>query len=312
MEVKSTFANRIRASEDELRDNRALLNGRDYSNQRRLVTYCLMSGESHKAMVEKLSAASSSAKPAVRNHRDASHSTAGTNCADEPYPGCGPGALGASLFEDHSTSFRGPYSAQEWSLSHLSATSETREPVASPFSTSCIAKDPWTRAGWDVSFVLHLFDNLVNWDYLPFCLLCKEAFLSDYVNGRNRYCSSALVNAILALACRYLGDNGGGPKPSFDPNSSASESFYTEAESLLLNLRSLHNGLDHIPDIQALGLLALYQVGCGHEAKAQELGEDCLASITDLCLNNPVDGTEEQHYLVVRATTFCGATTLVR
>ena len=51
--------------------------------------------------------------------------------------------------------------------------------------------DTWTDTGWTRAHIRHLFDVLFTWDYLPFCLLCKDLFLQDYNNGSNKYCSSA-------------------------------------------------------------------------------------------------------------------------
>lgn len=127
----------------------------------------------------------------------------------------------------------------------------------------------------------HLLDALLTWDYLPFCLLCKDSFLRDYHGGSARYCSSAPVNALLALATRVLNENDGSALSS------------------------------SLSDIQAFGILSLYQISCGRAPEAQELAEAFASSITDLCSREPLAGTRDE-YARARATTYCGAISLIR
>ncbi len=44
-----------------------------------------------------------------------------------------------------------------------------------------------------------------------------------------------------------------------------------------------------LPDIQALGMLALFQVSGACEAEAMGLAEEFAAAVTDLCLQEPHD-----------------------
>ncbi|KJZ69107.1 hypothetical protein HIM_11497 [Hirsutella minnesotensis 3608] len=178
--------------------------------------------------------------------------------------------------------------------------------------------DKWTRTGWTVGFVQQLLNSLILWDYLPFCLLCKDPFLQDYTAGRDRYCSSALVNALLALATRIIskdqyelqqqdGGYGSNEISPFAQRWSGGDSFFEEAEALLNE-----EPLTSLPNIQALGILALYHVSCGREANAKALAEDFAAAMTDLCLREPLVGKQEERYACVRATAYCGAVSLLR
>ncbi|KAH7117240.1 hypothetical protein B0J13DRAFT_652865, partial [Dactylonectria estremocensis] len=92
--------------------------------------------------------------------------------------------------------------------------------------------DMWTRTGWTRVYIRHLFDSVLTWEYLPFSLLCKDQFLQDYQNGSSRFCSSALVHAILALASQLINENDDGF--SFLPSGwFGSKLFLNEAETLL-------------------------------------------------------------------------------
>ncbi|KJZ68799.1 hypothetical protein HIM_11803 [Hirsutella minnesotensis 3608] len=169
--------------------------------------------------------------------------------------------------------------------------------------------DRWMRAGWTVASVRQLFDALMTWDYryLPFCLICKDPFLRDYYSGSDRYCSSALVNALIALAIRVVNENTPETQ-SPGPGWSRSTDFFDEAAAILHS-----TGLsDDLADIQALGILSLYQFTCGREAEAQELAESFAAQIGELCPQEPSLGAEAEEYSIVRATSYCGAAYLIR
>lgn len=168
--------------------------------------------------------------------------------------------------------------------------------------------DRWTRAGCTVASVRQLLDALLTCDYLPFCLLCRDPFLRDYHGGLTRYCSSALVNALLALATRVVResiDEAQGPNPV---PGCTSKSFFVEAEALICGAGPSAS----LPDIQAIGVLALYQITCGLEAEALALAESFAARIAHLCLHGPPVGAEDDEYAKVRATSFCGGVSLIR
>lgn len=191
--------------------------------------------------------------------------------------------------------------------------------------------DSWTRTGWTADLVLEHIELLITWDYLPFCLLCKDIFLQDLDKGTGRYCSSALVYALLALAKRIMNEqqqqqqrrrrssslaaNIGVVSPS-SPSSTApakdwtdSQAFWNEAEALI---RGSGQHSNRLPDIQALGIMALYQVSSGRQAEARELADEFAAAATDLCLRAPAAEEQQEQCARVRATTYCGAISLVR
>lgn len=112
---------------------------------------------------------------------------------------------------------------------------------------------------------------------------------------------------MLALATRLINENN--DDATVLPSGwLGSKLFSDEAERILQD-----SGRSNIlPDIHALGILSLYHIRCGREAKAQELAEAFAASITELCQHEAPVHKEEEQYIRVRVTTYCGAISLIR
>jgi hypothetical protein len=133
--------------------------------------------------------------------------------------------------------------------------------------------------------------------------------LHDFHSGSTRFCSSTLVHAILALATRLVNekqDDTGVPSSGW----LRSKIFFDEAKSEVHNGGSLS---DRLPDIQALGILSLYEFRCGQETQAQTLAQEFLTSITEHCQRKSTMGEEgDVQYARVRTSTYCGAVLLSR
>lgn len=170
--------------------------------------------------------------------------------------------------------------------------------------------DWWTQTGWTQAHIHHLFDALYTWDYLPFSLICYDLFLQDFHNGSTRFCSRALVYAILALATRIVNEN--------NDSSEVLPSGWRGSGALfkVAQAQVKHGGpLQNLPDIQALGILSLYEIRNGQEAKAQELAEAFLDNITKFYERQPPSGEDVdqgEKCARVKATTYCGAVSLNR
>ena len=63
-----------------------------------------------------------------------------------------------------------------------------------------IPLENWTPVTTDKHLVAHLFSYYFSWLHLPFVFFDRELFLSDMLARRDSFCSSLLVNAILAFA----------------------------------------------------------------------------------------------------------------
>lgn len=167
--------------------------------------------------------------------------------------------------------------------------------------------DMWTQIGWTRAHIRHLFDVLITWDNVSFCILRKKEFLQDYETGSSRFCSRALVHAALAVATRLLNET----KEDAHVLPSGwlgSKYFLRKADTLLREQGSS----DSLPDIQSLGILALCHIRNGQEKEARRCAELCSSRIRSLCLRESSVDSLDADYLKVRATTYCGAISLLR
>ncbi|KAM3512302.1 hypothetical protein MY11210_004015 [Beauveria gryllotalpidicola] len=167
--------------------------------------------------------------------------------------------------------------------------------------------DPWTQVGWTRAHIRHLFDVLVTWDSINFCILSKKQFLQDYETGSLRFCSSALVHAVLAVSTRLM--NEARDDAHILPTGWLGSQYFLQKANAAL---SKQESIDSLPDIQSLGMLALYHIRSGQEKEARQLAESCSARIQSLCARESVLDTPEAEYAKVRAATYCGAISLLR
>ena len=75
--------------------------------------------------------------------------------------------------------------------------------MASEYSIPKYGRESWTTITSDATVVEHLLALYFCWEYPIFASLSKKHFMADFRYGILRYCSPLLVNAILALGCRY-------------------------------------------------------------------------------------------------------------
>ena len=159
----------------------------------------------------------------------------------------------------------------------------------------------WTNVTSDSELIDHFLFLYFCWEYPTFASLSKEHFLIDFRAGRRRYCSSLLVNAILALGCRFSDR----PETISWPGGTAGDQYFEECERLLLTDEE-----PTVPMVQALGLMALRESSCGREsaclhysrrsidlAREMRLEEDCATLFGD-----SISSMDRE----VRAATFWG------
>jgi hypothetical protein len=174
------------------------------------------------------------------------------------------------------------------------------------------AIDSWTNSGWPKAHVQALVDDILGWDGMLFCGVWRDLFLQDFEQDGTRFCSSSLVNALLALATRSR-ESGQTANQSLDsqphPVNTNSDGFFAEATALLPKRGGRPTSL---ADIQALGLLALYEASAGREDRAQGLADEFVASIIDLCLHERSLVSTGRSYQLARTSTYCGALSLLR
>ena len=187
--------------------------------------------------------------------------------------------------------------------------------TASPAQALDLRLGGWTQTGLTFARIQGLLESLFTWEYLPCCLLSNDLFLQDFSSGLNRYCSPALVYAVLSFAVRLLEE----AKPRFDYQPDAaradvqafagsSREFFLKSEQLL----AMNNLPPNLPDVQAQGILALVHVSHGHMDEARNLAECCVVAAADLCMRDTRLDKQPEQYSRVRAMTYCGAVTLCR
>ncbi len=131
--------------------------------------------------------------------------------------------------------------------------------------------------------------------------------MADFNRGRPRFCSSLLVNAILALGARFSDiplDARTEPRDA----RTAGQPFFDEAKRLL--------GGEEVPSlttIQALGLMSLRQASCGDDASSWHYARQSMRMAIDLELHcdRPFSGVRNeggipQAEYEVRTATFWG------
>ncbi|CAH0031031.1 unnamed protein product [Clonostachys rhizophaga] len=174
--------------------------------------------------------------------------------------------------------------------------------------SSCSQLDIWTSSGWTKPYTLSLITAVLEWDALPLCLVNKALLLRDFESGARQYCSSALVNALLAIAARLVEESQKRDSVQLDLSLCASETFVRESSA---HLHSEGPIVDTLPNIQAIGVLALYEASFGQEARAAKLADEYASAIADLCFSEPTPQPGSD-YNQVRADTYRGAISLRR
>lgn len=158
----------------------------------------------------------------------------------------------------------------------------------------------WTDVTSDIDLVQHLLALYFCWEYPTFASLSKEHFLKDFKDGRQRYCSSMLVNALLALGCRFSTKPNTRSNPD-DPHTSG-DHFFRES------LRQYHQEQDHrsLTTIQALGIMSIREASCGRDSESWYYAGQSIRIAMEMGLHLN-DGTGDEDEVAVQAATFWGA-----
>jgi hypothetical protein len=145
------------------------------------------------------------------------------------------------------------------------------------------------------------------WEYPTFASLSKEHFLTDFRAGRPRYCSSILVNAMLALGCRFSNL----PEALRDPQKpqTSVDHFFAEAKRLLAE-----DDHSSITTIQSLSLMSIREASYGRDAESYYYAGQAIRLAVEFGMHIEVteqgrisrDAMEHE----VRGATFWGAFSL--
>jgi hypothetical protein len=167
--------------------------------------------------------------------------------------------------------------------------------------------EAWTQVTSDGDLVEHLMALYFCWEYPTFASLSKEHFLEDFRAGRRRHCSSLLVNAMLAVGCRFSTQ----VEARVDPEDSdtAGDHFFAEALRLLEQEKNRHT----LTTIQALGLMSIREASCGRSTESVYYAGQSVMIAVEMGLHlesesGGGDNASVEH--AVKSATFWGAFSL--
>ncbi|KAF5721924.1 nitrogen assimilation transcription factor nirA [Fusarium mundagurra] len=161
----------------------------------------------------------------------------------------------------------------------------------------------WTNITNNINLILHLLALYFCWEYPIFAPLSKRHFLEDFRNGRHRYCSSLLVNALLALGCRFP-TNLVTRANSEDPQS-AGDHFFKESQRLFDQETDHHS----LTTVQALGIMSIREASCGRSSESRYYAGQSIRLAFEMGLHRTPDKGDKEE-LVVQLATFWGAFSL--
>jgi hypothetical protein len=161
----------------------------------------------------------------------------------------------------------------------------------------------WTDVTDDATLVQHTLGLYFSWEYPIFAPLSKEHFLRDFQSGRLTYCSPALVNALLAVGCRFSAHFKVGTSPN--AQQTLGDRFFKKAQLLL----SSHKVDYSLTTVQALGLMSIREANCGRGVEAVHYSSQSLMLALEMGLHHSRDEGYEAD-LEVKLATFWGAFSL--
>nr|CAD79658.1 related to nitrate assimilation regulatory protein nirA [Neurospora crassa] len=159
----------------------------------------------------------------------------------------------------------------------------------------------WTTITSDDGLVQHLLALYFCWEYPTFASLSKEHFLKDFMDGRPRFCSSLLVNALLALGCRFSSQPSTRANPN-DPYSSG-DHFFKECQRLFYQEENHHT----LTTIQALGIMSIREASCGRDSESWYYAGQSIRLAIEMGLHRVQDDGKDCDESAVQAATFWGA-----
>jgi hypothetical protein len=162
----------------------------------------------------------------------------------------------------------------------------------------------WTTVTPDERLVQRLFARFFTSSLPYLSLVSQRHFMHDFREGNRRYCSEALVNAVLGMTCKAAMATS-----QLISRVSFGDAFMGEAKTLMAR-ESNHVGL---PYIQALGILALAEMARGNEEEASELAHESVrACIRFFLRTQQPSPSQDADFRTVRALAYCGGFTLIR
>jgi hypothetical protein len=201
--------------------------------------------------------------------------------------------------------------------SHLIYVGDAADVADEPESdTSPSGEDPttsWTEVTKDTQLIVHLMNMYFNWHYPYFATLSKSSFYRDFLKGKPKgqprstvYCSSLLVNAMLALGCHFTSVAGAFAVPG--DSRTKGDHFFAEAKRLIVE--NDEYAKPKLTTVQALALMSVREAGCGREANGWVYSGMSFRMAQDIGLNLNLGGMHkdslDEQEIDARRITFWG------
>ncbi|KAF2217273.1 hypothetical protein CERZMDRAFT_64542 [Cercospora zeae-maydis SCOH1-5] len=212
-------------------------------------------------------------------------------------PALGSGKEPASMFESHLYGKMGDLRLDEGSVRYIGGTSNLihlgpEEALNDGTDEYLQQENPvtsWTSVTNDPELVLHLVNMYFTWHYTFFTTLSKQLFFRDFMLGqpppyarrKTHYCTSLLVNAILALGCHFTSHAGARDNP--EDSATAGDHFFREAKRLIME--NDEHEKPHLTTVQALALMSVREAGCGREGRGWVYSGMSFRMACDMGLN---------------------------
>jgi hypothetical protein len=169
--------------------------------------------------------------------------------------------------------------------------------------------ESWTTVTSDGDLVEHLLALYFCWEYPIFATVSKEHFMEDFRKGYRRYCSSLLVNALLAVACRF--SDRPSTRRDAEDGTTAGDAFFEEAWRIYRSENDHHK----LTTVQALGMMSIREASCGRMSESGFLSAQSIRVAIEMGLHirddiNEDDEDEDETEKAVRKATFWGAYSL--
>ncbi|KAL2195622.1 hypothetical protein P885DRAFT_40006 [Corynascus similis CBS 632.67] len=162
----------------------------------------------------------------------------------------------------------------------------------------------WTKVTSDTCLVQRLLARFFRISLPYLSIVSQRHFMQDFREGNPRYCSEALVNAVLGMAC-----NTTAPASQLVSRVSFGDAFIAEAKRLL----SEEKEFTSLPCIQTLGVLAVTELSRGNEEAACDLARQfSRAGIRFLLRTKQQPHDHDDDFQTVRALAYCSGLSLVR
>jgi hypothetical protein len=170
-------------------------------------------------------------------------------------------------------------------------------------ATTDLMDQNWTSitAHIDDDALQKILTTYFTWEHPGFSPICPEPFLKDFAARRRRFCSQALVHAIIARILQMTRSSG---KSS---NKDRIGMHYNRAQALLAIEKPFME--TPYPYIQTLSVLACVDIVYGRLEHAWKLGF-AVAKLAILDAMDQKPRPTDEEYSAVKANTFCGGVTL--